>query len=198
MKKIRKVDGFSKISINNNSSQKSSIKEKSFNIESKVSHLKNLKKLYLISPKLSPQAKSNTTKNNLNIKLLEKKYKNFLGTTNKFYHSSLSSLSYSRISNERKKMKSEKFDIKGNKDKIVILKLNNKNNSYNYATNHVKIIPLNKTKTENIYSTNFTSNNNSDNKMTYYQETSNPSINEFHSAKNFYKKKNCKFCQCVN
>ena len=58
-----------------------------------------------------------------------------------------------------------------------------------YATNHVKIIPLNKTKTENIYSTNFTSNNNSDNKMTYYQETSNPSINEFHSAKNFYKKK---------
>ena len=190
MKKIRKVDGFSKISINNNSSQKSSIKEKSFNIESKVSHLKNLKKLYLISPKLSPQAKSNTTKNNLNIKLLEKKYKNFLGTTNKFYHSSLSSLSYSRISNERKKMKSEKFDIKGNKDKIVILKLNNKNNSYNYATNHVKIIPLNKTKTENIYSTNFTSNNNSDNKMTYYQETSNPSINEFHSAKNFYKKKN--------
>ena len=190
MKKIRKVDGFSKISINNNSSQKSSIKEKSFNIESKVSHLKNLKKLYLISPKLSPQVKSHTTKNNLNIKLLEKKYKNFLGTTNKFYHSSLSSLSYSRISNERKKMKSEKFDIKGNKDKIVILKLNNKNNSYNYATNHVKIIPLNKTKTENIYSTNFTSNNNSDNKMTYYQETSNPSINEFHSAKNFYKKKN--------
>ena len=59
MKKIVKVDNFSKITSLNNSSNKSSNKEKSKNIEEKINRIKNLKKLFLSSSKLPEQNNSN-------------------------------------------------------------------------------------------------------------------------------------------
>ena len=50
--------------------------------------------------------------------------KNFSSTTNKLYHSSLSCLSYSNVSNDRTKINRNLNDIK--KEKIIVLKFKNK------------------------------------------------------------------------
>ena len=184
MRKIVKIDNFSKITSLNNSSNKSSKKEASKNIEEKINRIKNLKKLFLSSSKLPEQNNSNINfkpeiNQEIKIKnLLQKKDKNFSFTTNKFYHSSLSSVSFSPKVFNKKRIKSEK----NKKDeKIVVLKLNNKNNNDNYIIINDSFIKINKlNEDKKFYSTNFTTN--------YNQELSINSINELHSN-NLFKNK---------
>jgi len=140
MKKIIKVDTYSKTTtINNISTNKSSKREKSFNIEEKINNVKNLKKLFLISPKIFEENKMNKTDNKLNIQTINRKKLKYLSSTsNKFYHSSLSSLSYTHINNERKKINYFKNNQK-EKEKIIILELNKKiNNEMNLRLNEEK------------------------------------------------------------
>ena len=121
MKRIQLIDNFSKIASLNNSTNKTTSKEVSKNIDDNLQNIKNLKKLFLISPDLSQQNQTSQTDNQLNIKTINKKIlKNFSSTTNKFYHSSLSSLSYSKVNNERKKINRDLSNP--NKEKIIILK----------------------------------------------------------------------------
>ena len=184
MRKIVKIDNFSKITSLNNSSNKSSKKEASKNIEEKINRIKNLKKLFLSSSKLPEQNNSNINikpeiNQEIKIKnLLQKKDKNFSFTTNKFYHSSLSSVSFSPKVFNKKRIKSEK----NKKDeKIVVLKLNNKNYNDNYIIINDSFIKINKLNDDKkFYSTNFTTN--------YNQELSINSINELHSN-NLFKNK---------
>ena len=126
MKQVQLIDTFSKISIsNNNSLNKTITREGSKNIDENIKNIKNMKKLFLISPKISVKNGSNQTDNIINIKPLNKKIlKNFSSTTNKFYHSSLACLSYSNVNNERKKIKNDSNSIK--KEKIIVLKFKNK------------------------------------------------------------------------
>ena len=175
MKKILKVDNFSKITENNNSSNKSSKRERSKNIEEKINRIKNLKKLFLSSPQITERNDSNPNiKENeeLNIKKIIQKKKNLSKATNKFYHSSLASISFSPKVFNKKRMKSEKNK---NQDKVVILKLHNKNKDNNYEIINV----INEKK---LYSTNFRNNN----VIIHNQETSINSIYELHSN-NFFK-----------
>ena len=140
MKIIQKTDTFSKTTASNISTYKSSRREKYFNIEEKINNIKNLKKLFLISPKIFEENKINKTDNKLNIKTINsKKIKYLSSTTNKFYHSSLSSLSYSHINNERKKIKYDKNNQnEKEKEKIIILKLNKiKKNEMNLRLNRI-------------------------------------------------------------
>ena len=184
MKKIVKVDNFSKITSLNNSSNKSSNKEKSKNIEEKINRIKNLKKLFLSSSKLPEQNNSNLNNKpklneELKIKnLLQKKDKNFSFTTNKFYHSSLSSVSFSPKFFNKKRIKSEKNK---KNEKIVVLQLNNKNTNDKYLIISDSFMKINKYNEDNkFYSTNFSTN--------YNQELSINSINELHSN-NLFKNK---------
>ena len=110
MRKIKLVDNSTKITSRENSSVGSSKIQISKNIEEKINHIKNLKKLFLSSPNLLGKNNSNA---NINIKtvkneelaiknaLQKKKKVNF--TANKFYHSSLASISYSpKIFNKKR------------------------------------------------------------------------------------------------
>ena len=139
MRKIRLVDNSTKITSRENSSVGSSKIQISKNIEEKINHIKNLKKLFLSSPNLLGKNDSNANIN-INIKtvkneelaiknaLQKKKKANF--TANKFYHSSLASISYSpKIFNKKriKKIKTGKNENNKDREKIVFLKLNNKN-----------------------------------------------------------------------
>ena len=127
MKQVQLIDNFSKISIsNNNSINKTITKECAKNIDENLKNIKNIKQLFLVSPKISFKNDSNQTDNILNIKPLNKKIlKKFSSTTNKFYHSSLSCLSYSNVNNERKKINRDINNI--NKEKIIVLKFKKKN-----------------------------------------------------------------------
>lgn len=131
MKQVQLIDNFSKITIsNNNSINKSISKEVAKNIDENLKNIKNMKRLFLISPKISFKNDSNQTDNILNIKPLNKKIlKNFSSTTNKFYHSSLSCLSYSNVNNERKKINRDSNNI--NKEKIIVLKFKTKKKEEN-------------------------------------------------------------------
>ena len=191
MKKIIKVDDFSKITSNNNSSNKSSKREISKNIEEKINRIKNLKKLFLSTSKIIEQNNSNiNNKPEINEeiaikKTLQKIDKDFSSTTNKFYHSSLSSISYSPKFFNKKRMKSVKRKSKEKNEKIVVLKLNKKNNNDNYEIINDSFIKINQLKEERkIYSENFWTNNN--------QELSMHSIYGLHSNdlfKNKFEKK---------
>ena len=128
MKQINKIENFSKTTQSNNSFNKTTTKALPKNYEKNLQNIKNLKKLFLLSPKFSPsqQNKKIQTNAHLNIRTINKKIlKNFASTTNKFYHSSLSSLSYSNINSERKKINFDANNI--NKEKIIVLELDNKN-----------------------------------------------------------------------
>ena len=52
MKRIQLIDNFSKIASLNNSTNKTTSKEVSKNIDDNLQNIKNLKKLFLISPDL--------------------------------------------------------------------------------------------------------------------------------------------------
>ena len=125
MKKIQLINNFSKITTPNTSTNNIITKEIAKNIDENLKNIKSIKKLFLINPKISQQNKSNQTDNHLNMKISNKKIlKNFSSTTNKLYHSSLSCLSYSNVSNDRTKINRNLNDIK--KEKIIVLQFKNK------------------------------------------------------------------------
>ena len=125
MKQIQLINNFSKITTPNSSTNNVITKEVSKNIDDNLKNIKSIKKLLLINPKISLQNKSNQTDNHLNMKISNKKIlKNFSSTTNKLYHSSLSCLSYSNVSNDRTKINRNLNDIK--KEKIIVLQFKNK------------------------------------------------------------------------
>ena len=125
MKQIQLINNFSKITTPNTSTNNIITKEIAKNIDENLKNIKSIKKLFLINPKISQQNKSNQTDNHLNMKISNKKIlKNFSSTTNKLYHSSLSCLSYSNVSNDRTKINRNLNDIK--KEKIIVLQFKNK------------------------------------------------------------------------
>ena len=125
MKQVQLIDNFSKITTPNTSTNNIITKEIAKNIDENLKNIKSIKKLFLINPKISQQNKSNQTDNHLNMKISNKKIlKNFSSTTNKLYHSSLSCLSYSNVSNDRTKINRNLNDIK--KEKIIVLQFKNK------------------------------------------------------------------------
>ena len=125
MKQIQLINNFSKITTPNTSTNNVITKEIAKNIDENLKNIKSIKKLFLINPKISQQNKSNQTDNHLNMKISNKKIlKNFSSTTNKLYHSSLSCLSYSNVSNDRTKINRNLNDIK--KEKIIVLQFKNK------------------------------------------------------------------------
>ena len=168
MRKVQLVDISTKITSRDNSSNLSTKREISKNLEEKINYIKNLKKLFLSSSKLIGKNNSNiniintkTARNEeLNIKNALQKKKKFNFTTNKFYHSSLASISYSPKIFNKKRIKNEKNEKNKGKEKIIFLKLNNKNYRDVIKNN---IIKQDKHKKEdkkiNINSTNFSTNN---------------------------------------
>ena len=125
MKQVQLINNFSKITTPNTSTNNVITKEIAKNIDENLKNIKSIKKLFLINPKISQQNKSNQTDNHLNMKISNKKIlKNFSSTTNKLYHSSLSCLSYSNVSNDRTKINRNLNDIK--KEKIIVLQFKNK------------------------------------------------------------------------
>ena len=125
MKQVQLINNFSKITTPNSSTNNVITKEVSKNIDENLKNIKSIKKLFLINPKISQQNKSNQTDNHLNMKISNKKIlKNFSSTTNKLYHSSLSCLSYSNVSNDRTKINRNINNTK--KEKIIVLQFKNK------------------------------------------------------------------------
>ena len=125
MKQVQLINNFSKITTPNSSTNNVITKEVSKNIDENLKNIKSIKKLLLINPKISQQNKSNQTDNHLNMKISNKKIlKNFSTTTNKLYHSSLSCLSYSNVSNDRTKINRNLNNTK--KEKIIVLQFKNK------------------------------------------------------------------------
>ena len=116
MRKVQLVDISTKITSRDNSSNLSTKREISKNLEEKINYIKNLKKLFLSSSKLIGKNNSNiniintkTARNEeLNIKNALQKKKKFNFTTNKFYHSSLASISYSPKIFNKKRIKTKK------------------------------------------------------------------------------------------
>ena len=145
------------------------------NLEQNLNRIKNLKNLFILSPKNTKQINSEINSNKLNIKTIRNNHlKSLSSTMNKFYHSFHSS----SLANKSAK---KKF-----KEKIICLELKNNKNIDNIfkIKSAVKNISDNKKEYENDYFKKFLyekKNNLRKNKKNKFNDTSSPMSNSKNS-----------------